>query len=113
MSGIPYRGVYVPWGCRRNTESIRQFRYKVGGVAQTINSGYTFVARVHTSESDLTVIETYAVTFPSATVGQLALTDAETGALTAGSRYWTFEVTTGTTTIPLCYGPYEVGDWPS
>lgn len=112
MPGLPYKGQYVPWGCRQNTDSVRTGRYKVGGAVQTINSGYTFVATVHESEDDLTVIETYSTTFPSATTFQIALTDTETGALTGGSHWWTFEVTVGGITTPICYGPYEVATWP-
>lgn len=93
---------------RRGAAFVRTITYKANGATTNI-TGYTFAAQVRTVTGTLAATLTCTITNAATGVFQIALTGAETAALTAGTNYlWDLEVTISGATSELLRGNVSV-----
>jgi hypothetical protein len=101
-------GERVDFNLVRNAGFARTFTHKTNGVATNI-TGYTFAAQIRTTAGAL--VASFTITTVNAAQGtfSVALSAAQTSALTAGTTYlWSLEQTASSLTSELLRGYVQV-----
>ena len=106
------RGAYVTWNVRENCTWSRAFT-ATGATGTAINiTSYTITAEITADETTDTASKTFTCTITNGAAGQFKIVVAAADATLAVGRYWwSLQWNDGTSDVPLCSGPFVVGNW--